>query len=93
MTGSYKSGSGGGIAGDPCLTGSPLQTLQCLPSQPSTWARYTGSADSGRINVEVKSGYVLPDPTFADDTVLAADTGGTDAGGCDQLAVVVTERQ
>ncbi len=93
MTGSYKSGAGAVVSGDPCLSGSALQNQQCLPSQPSSWAWFSGSVDDGRLGVEVKSGYVLPDPAFADDTVLSTDKGDNGAGGCDQLAVVVTERQ
>ena len=35
----------------------------------------------------------MPDSRFGDDTVLATDTGSTAAGGCDQLAVIITQRQ
>ncbi|CAN5580606.1 hypothetical protein BH18ACT8_BH18ACT8_00620 [soil metagenome] len=93
LTGSYQSGSGAPVTGNPCASGSPVQNIECSSSDQSTWARYTGTADGGRISVEIKSPYVLPDPAFSEDTALSADTGVAAQGGCDQIAVIVTESE
>ena len=64
----------------------------CVPNNPATWAKLQATAGGGRFTVEIQAGYALPDARFAADTGLA-DTGAPEAGGCDNLAVILTERQ
>jgi hypothetical protein len=93
LNGSYKNGANAGISGS-CAPGGviPNDTL-CVANQPSTWAKFTGSTLDGKITIEIDSGYALPDSRFTDDTVLASDNGDAAMGGCDQLAVIVTQAQ
>ena len=67
-------------------------TVPCAPNNPATWARLQATAGQGRFTVEIQSVYVLPDPRFAGDAALD-DTGVTEQGSCDNLAVILTERQ
>ena len=92
LSGSYKNGSGSGVAGSCTPTTIPNDTI-CVPGQPSTWALFTGTTLDGDITVEIRNGYSMPDSRFGDDTVLASDTGSTTMGGCDQLAVIITQSQ
>jgi hypothetical protein len=67
----------------------------CSRTNLTTWASFTGTNGDGRKQVEIKSGYVLPDPAFAEDANAAysADLGNISQGGCDQLAVIVRESE
>ena len=67
-------------------------TVPCAPNNPATWAKLQATAGNGRYTVEIQSGYVLPDPRFAGDAALG-DAGVTEQGSCDNLAVILTERQ
>ncbi len=89
-TGTFTTGGGGAVGGDPCTT-TGYQDLTCLPDDQSTWARWDGTAGDGRIAIQIRSGYLLPDPAFTEDAALSADTGVADAAGCDQLAVIIRE--
>lgn len=62
--------------------------VACVANQPSTWAKLQATALQGRFTVEIQSGYVLPDPRYPDDTARG-DVGSV----CDNLAVIITERQ
>ncbi len=64
----------------------------CKPNLPSTWAKLQATAVKGRFTIEIQSGYALPDPRFPADTALA-DAGTADQGSCDNLAVIISERQ
>jgi hypothetical protein len=92
LNGSYKNGAGGGVSGSCGPTTIP-NTNTCLANQPNSWAFYTGTTLDGKITVEIRSGYTMPDSNFADDTTLSNDKGSTAAGGCDQLAVIITQSQ
>jgi hypothetical protein len=83
-TGGWRDGNGTTIVGNPCATGSPHLTALCVPNTPSSWARYSGTGSG--VTVEIKSGYVTPDPEF--DAPGSGDN--SQQGGCDQLAVIVT---
>lgn len=89
ITGSYRSGAGAGVSGHCEGTTIPNDTV-CQPNTPSTWAWFQGTASNGKIAVEIRSGYAMPDVRFTDDTALATDNGDVSKGGCDQLAVIVT---
>jgi Flp pilus assembly protein TadG len=94
VSGSWSTGSGAAVAGDPCAEGSPLRNLACVPSTASSWAHYSGSAGDGRITVDIATGYVLnEDANFPEDQSLTGDDGAAAAGGCDQLAVVISETE
>jgi hypothetical protein len=54
---------------------------------------YKGSADSGRVKVTIKAGYVLPDPDFPEDATLSSDVGNSTQKGCDQLAVMIEQTE
>ena len=74
------------FASNPCTstTTSPYTTV-CTPNAPTTWAKFHGVAASGRITVDIQSGFLLTDrPT---------DDGSSTQGGCDQIAVSVSERR
>lgn len=85
---------GGGVDGcDPSTNTRYLDI--CVPSTPSSWAVYRGTTTDGRVEVEIRSGYVLPDPSFPDedsDLLGDSDTGDPVKGGCDHLAVIVRDR-
>lgn len=89
MTGSWTTGAGVSLL-DPC-TNPVLLSAPCIPNEFSSWAWFTGTAAGGRISVEIKSGYTTPDPAF--DTSGSADNGASAQGGCDQLAVIIEERE
>ena len=78
---------------DPCpaVVSNP-DTNPCQPNLPSSWAKLQATAGSGRFTIEIQSGYLLPDPRFPSDTPLG-DTGVADRGSCDNLAVIISERQ
>jgi hypothetical protein len=78
---------------NPCpAVASAPDTNPCKPNLPSTWAKLQATAVNGRFTIEIQSGYVLPDPRFPADTALA-DAGTADQGSCDNLAVIISERQ
>ncbi|MBW3650511.1 MAG: hypothetical protein KY458_08090, partial [Actinobacteria bacterium] len=83
----------------PCLnTGSSPFTDLCLPGElglpnTSTWGLLTATAGKGRFSVEIQSGYSLPDPRFAEDSLAAGDTGDPLKGSCDNFVVIVRERR
>lgn len=56
---------------------------------PATWASFRGVADGGRVVVEIRSGYQMPDPAFAEDAAIGGDAGDP----CAQVAVTITERE
>jgi hypothetical protein len=64
----------------------------CVPNNPGTWAKLQATAGGGRFTVEIQAGYALPDPRFPEDVGLG-DPGAPELGGCDNLAVILTERQ
>ena len=64
----------------------------CVPNQPATWAKLQATAEAGRFTIEIQAGYVLPDPRFPDDAGRG-DIGVPEQGGCDNLVVILTERQ
>jgi hypothetical protein len=64
----------------------------CVPNNPATWAKLQATAGQGRFTVEIQAGYALPDARFPTDTGLG-DAGAPELGGCDNLAVILTERQ
>lgn len=89
LVSNWKFGSGLALTIDPCTSGAAQQTLTCVPNSPSTWAWYTGTNTTTGIQVDIKSGYVTPDPQFD-----AAGSGDNSVmGGCDQLAVIITQTE
>ncbi|MDQ3640296.1 MAG: Tad domain-containing protein [Actinomycetota bacterium] len=64
----------------------------CQPNLPSSWAKLQATAGQGRFTIEIQSGYVLPDPRFPSDATMG-DAGATEQGACDNLAVIISERQ
>ena len=78
---------------DPCPSVAfAADTTPCAPNNPSTWAKLQATAGQGRFTIEIQSGYVLPDPRFPGDAALG-DAGAPELGSCDNLAVILTERQ
>jgi hypothetical protein len=78
----------------PCqaVLGAPDLT-PCLPNVPATWAKLTATAGNGRFIIEIQAGYHLPDSRFAEDAAESVDTGDPLLGSCDNLAVIVTQKQ
>lgn len=71
---------------DPCL--SPPGTI-C--AEPSTWGTYRGVADGGRLRVTIKNGYDLSSSDFDEDA--GAYVGDNGDGPCDNIAVIIEERE
>ena len=102
LTGSWKYGNLAPVTGDPCVPGSAVyDDTTCVPSNTATWAWFSGTADAGRISVDIKTGYTFPDATLVPGTTAKAfpedatvsDPGVASQGGCDQLAVVMQETE
>ena len=92
ITGSFTNGAGGAVS-NPCANLTLLnQTCVPTPADPShaTWARWDTTVGA-TINVQIRSGYALPDPAFPEDQALVGDNGGASDAGCDQLAIIVRE--
>lgn len=90
-------GSPGTPVIDPCNDPNRLDDL-CLPGTESTWARYVGyvpSAANPRITVEIKAGYRVTEDGFPEESMpsLLTDQGDVLQAGCDQLAVIITEKR
>ncbi|MBA3652669.1 MAG: hypothetical protein H0W70_00585 [Actinobacteria bacterium] len=87
------------LTSSPCLnTGSAPFTTLCLPGALNsprfdTWGKLTATAGGGRYNIEVQSGYAMPDSRFAEDSVAGADNGSSLMGSCDNLSVIITQSQ
>lgn len=101
LVGTYKDGLGNVTASaDPCQTSSVEYQTLCkadhVPPEPdhrTTWAWFTGTTPNGRLQVDIRSGYVLPDPDFSEDAGgYSGDIGDPLQQGCDQLAVIIRER-
>lgn len=84
-------------AGDPIQSApnnapcSSLANQKCLPNSPTTWAwiRVT----DGDFIADLRSGYNTPDALFPEDAgSYSGDNGVALNGGCDQLAVIVSDR-
>lgn len=96
LSGTYENGDASvTYATDPCAdTASAPYTTRCASNSPATWARYIGTADGGRLEVRIEAGYTLPDATFPEDAAsYSGDSGASSSGGCDHLAVIVSERE
>ena len=96
VTGDWTDGNGAPPTADPTgdgCTSVPLAEVTCEPGDESTWARYEGTADSGRISVRIQSGYLLDDGNFSEENlpVSQTDIGDSAQMGCDHLAVIVSE--
>ncbi len=92
ITGSFTNGAGGAVT-NPCANLTLLnQTCVPTPADPShaTWARWDTTLGA-TINVQIRSGYALPDPAFPEDQALVGDNGGASDAGCDQLAIIIRE--
>jgi hypothetical protein len=88
-TETWSNGAAQVYAASPCpqVVSAP-DSVACAANQPSTWARFQATAGQGRFTIEMQSGYVLPDPRYPED-VGRGDLGNV----CDNLAVIITERQ
>ncbi len=75
----------------PAVASAP-DAVPCSPNTPSTWAKLQATAGGGRYTVMIQAGYVLPDPAYPADANMG-DTGAAEMGSCDNLAVVLTERE
>jgi hypothetical protein len=77
----------------PC--GDPLLLNQvCVPGSNAAWYTSTVSPQTGRtLTVNIDSGYSTPDPAFPEDSASYAGDQLPSQGGCDQLAVIVSEAE
>lgn len=94
-SGTWTDGAGGAVGGPVCSNTALLSSI-CAAGNLSTWARFTwtGTFQGTALTVKIQSGYALPDPAFDEDTLPAAVSDADDyAGGCDQLAVIVTQNR
>lgn len=84
----YRDGAGTPVSGSPCTD---RLAQFCQASTPTSWAWIRATA--GSVVADIKTGYVTPDPAFAEDTAAyAGDNGLASAGGCDQLAVIMSQQ-
>ncbi len=82
----YRDGAGNPVGGSPCST---LVNQECVPSTPASWAWIR--AVDGDFAADLRSGYVTPDADFPEDAAeYAGDNGLVANGGCDQLAVILS---
>jgi hypothetical protein len=82
------------IGTSPCpAVATAPDAVPCSPSAPATWAKLHATARGGSFTIDIQSGYALPDSQFPDDAVQAGDNGDPARGACDNLAVIVTQRQ
>ena len=90
LSGSWTDGNGTAVS-DGCT--SAMAAAKCVKDAPNTWARFTGTTTDGRIKVRIQSGYKVSDGGFSEEALpaLQADPGVLMYGGCDQLAVIITE--
>lgn len=84
------------LTSSPCLAPLtiPYKTL-CLPGgilANNTWGKFTATANNGRYTVEIDSGYSMPDPRFPEDQLASTDDGSPLLGGCDNLAIIITQK-
>jgi hypothetical protein len=93
LTGSIGWASGTPVTGDPCSPTSAYWQHLCAPNDQTTWAAYHGTAESGRITVDIKSGYLVSDGGFNDEPPSGVDSGDSVLGGCDNLAVIIAEQE
>jgi Flp pilus assembly protein TadG len=93
LTGSITWATGTPVTGDPCSPTSAYWQHLCVPNDQTTWAAYHGTAQSGRITVDIKSGYLVSDGSFNDEPPSGVDSGDTVLGGCDNLAVIIAEQE
>jgi Flp pilus assembly protein TadG len=97
VTGTLTDGTGASLAGAACPLSptSPLLNVACDPDNRATWAWYSGTADGGRLRVDIKAGYVPSEDAAAfpeeNLSTLVADQGAPQHKGCDQLAVLIAE--
>jgi hypothetical protein len=96
LSGTLSDGNGAAVGGAcPLPSASPLRDVACEPDNRSTWARFSGTADGGRLRVEIRNGYVPAEDaaSFPEENLstLLADQGAPAHKGCDQLAVLITE--
>lgn len=89
----WKNGLGASV-GNGC-TATALRRLVCTSTDKSTWAVYnwSGSWQGTPLSVRVESGYSLTGGVWPEDSLPASssDTGDSALGGCDQLAVTISE--
>lgn len=90
LAGTWSRGNGAD-AGDPCAEGA-LDAVTCTADL-STWAVYQGTSTDPDVDVAIKSGYLLSDGGFPEESLPSLTGDGSASGGCDQLAVIVTERR
>ena len=68
-------------------------TVPCAPNSQNTWGRLQATAGGGKFTIDIQSGYVLPDPRFAEDGNGRGDIGESSQGSCDNLSVIVTQHR
>jgi hypothetical protein len=86
--------------GDPCQAGPPASTAYtnyytdpCIPGGSAREYYAWFSATVGSVDVKVQAGYDPTDFSGFSDEVGHTDYGDPDQDGCDNLAVVITERE
>lgn len=90
LTGAWSRGNGTAVT-DPCATDA-LDAVTCTADL-STWAVFQGTSTDPDVDVTIKSGYLLSDGGFPEESLPSLTGDGSASGGCDQLAVIVTERR
>jgi hypothetical protein len=100
-TGIWTNGSSATIpGGDPCQAGPPASTAYtnyytdpCIPGSGVRNSYAWFSATVGSVDVKVQAGYDQTDFAGFSDEVGHTDYGDPDQDGCDNLAVIITERE
>ena len=93
-SGSWKTGTNA-AANDGC-TDAATRNKICVAGDSSTWARFdwSGTYQGNALSVRIQSGYQLPDPAWAEDSLPAAASFQDDAAqGCNQLAIIVKQER
>lgn len=80
----YMDGNGTALTTSPCTT---ALDQRCLANTKTTWAWVRAIA--GDRVVEIRAGYEIPDPSFAEDaSIYAGDVGNPVQGNCDHVATI-----
>jgi hypothetical protein len=68
-----------------------VDVVPCVGDFPASWVKYKANASNGRFSVEIQTGYDLRTDSRYPEDALTKDVGTQ--GGCDNIAVLLTEHQ
>jgi Flp pilus assembly protein TadG len=98
--GTWTDGAGTAVSATSACTDNTYLKRACSSSNLTTWAKYSwsGTFQTNQIRVSIQSGYVIPSTAVVDgypeDSLAQAAAEASDnKGGCNQVAVIVTQNR